>query len=230
MGLPNSNPGVLTPSGLIQSPKQVWDYVLCYECEQMLNDKGEKYVMSHIYGRGSFPLLGILSHSKLEKADRFLTWFDKRSTPTINRDALGYFALSVFWRAAVRKWKMFGGLTLQLDLGSYKESIRSYLVGQAPFPADTILMAIVCTDSASQNTFFAPNKSGEAEGRPTHMFQARGLIFMMTTGTGMVDAMKSLCMASGSDRWIGMRGCEDKARIAVHHIAGEAGIREVFGR
>jgi|ERR1017187_178788 hypothetical protein len=191
-GMPNPNPGLLTPQGLIQAPRQVTDHVLCFECEQQFNHKGEKYAMSHVCHRGSFPLLKILLTSKPTKSDIVFTWFDQGSTPTIDRDALGYFALSVFWRAAVHEWTIDKGVTHQIHLGAYQETIRTYLYGQTPFPSNVILMTIVCTDAASQNTFFAPTMSGKKGGLTTYMFQARGLSFMMTSGEAMMLGMKSL--------------------------------------
>jgi hypothetical protein len=48
------------------------------------------------------------------------------SIPTINMDALVYFAMSIFWRASLRKWKTVSGHTDQLKLGAAQEDIRTF--------------------------------------------------------------------------------------------------------
>jgi hypothetical protein len=132
------------------------------------------------------------------------------------------------WRATVHEWTMAEGMTHQIHLGVYQEAIRAYLLGLTPFPAEVILMTIVCTDAASQNTFFAPTMSGQKDRLTTHMFQARGLSFMMTSGKGMIDEMKTLCCMGGADRWILQRSCEDKVRMAAVNLGGETELRRLF--
>jgi hypothetical protein len=62
----------------------------------------------------------------------------------------------------------------------------------------------------------------------THMFHAPELSFMMTASKRMSDGMKTLCTVTGNDRWILMRSCEEKVRMAVDHIGGKNQLNELF--
>jgi hypothetical protein len=227
-GMPNANPGFLTADGIIQTPHQVKDYVLCFDCEQLLNEKGEKYAMSVVKDRGRFPLLVTLNAAKMTKRSPVFDWYDKASTPTVDRDALGYFAMSVFWRAAAHDWSKPGHPHPTIRFGPYQEKIRRYLLGEAPFPEDMMLMLVVCTDTLSQNTWFFPSKNARKTAHTAHSFQVRGLNFLLNAGKQMPDGMKSLCFVSGIDRWILKRSCEEKVIEAASNLGGEAAVRELF--
>jgi len=47
--------------------------------------------------------------------------------------------------------------------------------------------------NGTENTFFVPNTSGKKAQLTTHMFQARGLSFMLTVGKAMNEGFKTLC-------------------------------------
>jgi hypothetical protein len=74
-------------------------------------------------GQSSLPIAGAANHS------------NQAESPTVDRDRLGYFALSVFWRASVHIWKQRDGASITIDLGkSYDESLRQFLLGQSALP------------------------------------------------------------------------------------------------
>jgi hypothetical protein len=82
----------------------------------------------------------------------------------IETEKLGYFALSVIWRAAVHQWATpFGGKTTVLNLGAAEESIRKFLLGEAQFPTNVAILATVCTDPYSK-VFYMPSQ--KREGNP----------------------------------------------------------------
>ena len=64
-----------------------------------------------------------------------------RGAKNIDHDKLMYFALSVFWRGAVKVWNRGGDTTDLLDLGQYEEPIRLFLLGKAPVPKDVVVVA-----------------------------------------------------------------------------------------
>ena len=68
----------------------------------------------------------------------------------IDTDKLGYFALSVLWRAAVREWRTAKDERYQIQLGEYEEPMRQYLLGTAGFPQNVSVVATVCSDSLSR--------------------------------------------------------------------------------
>jgi hypothetical protein len=206
----NPNPTLISARGIVQTSRQITDYLLCKDCEDRFNKNGENYVMGLINGKGQFPLLKILRAAQPQKVTPVFTHYDLKATPEIDRDKLGYFALSVFWRAAVHSWDEPDDSKPMIDLGQFREPIRKYLRGEACFPEKIALMFVVCTDNLSQNAFYAPNK-GNAD-QETFTFQIRGLNFFL-----MVDQpqMAAVCGITGADKWILARSCEDKVQSAV---------------
>jgi hypothetical protein len=94
----------------------------------------------------------------------------------VNMEALGYYALSTFWRGSVHHWKTPTGIT-GVELGKYQEPIRRYLLGLIGMPQSIVLRLIVATDWATQNTSMFPHEGERATDRSVFSFVARGLVF-----------------------------------------------------
>jgi len=128
-GGPNPYPTMVSRRGKIQTSKEIKDYVLCRECERRFNEKGERYTMARVTQRGGrvFPLLNTLLAGERTKEAYGFTYYGKEVSQSIDRDQLGYFALSVFWRASVHSWhRPFGGNN-NIDLGEHQEALRCSL-------------------------------------------------------------------------------------------------------
>lgn len=64
-------------------------------------------------------------------------WSEISSSPEVKRDDLAYFALSVFWRAAIHRWPdpEDPTRTIKIELGpSNTELLRRFLLGEAALP------------------------------------------------------------------------------------------------
>jgi hypothetical protein len=129
-GDPNPYPTMVTARGKFQTSKEIKDYVLCRECEQRFNRNGERYTMSQVAqkGGGSFPLLQTLRSCQQTKEAYGATYYGQSATLTIDRDKIGYFALSVFWRAGAHSWRRPFGANNQIHLGEHQEMLRLYLL------------------------------------------------------------------------------------------------------
>ena len=83
-----------------------------------------------------FPLLDTLRATAPTWGSPEFVGYEVAATPDIDREKLGYFALSVFWRASVHIWRERGEEPITLDLGKvYNKSFRQYLLGQTGFPS-----------------------------------------------------------------------------------------------
>ena len=102
---PNPNPAVITSRGTVQTSQQMKDFLLCKDCEDLFNNHGEKYVMGQVNRSGKFPLLETLRKATPTRITGGFHWYSIVDVLSVDRDKLGYFALSVFWRAAVHVWK-----------------------------------------------------------------------------------------------------------------------------
>lgn len=216
--LPNPNPMVVTARASVQSSLQVADYLLCRDCEQLFSSKGEQYVMTQVFDGRRFPLLDTLRSTTGQKMGSEFVAYSQRTTPNVDRNKLGYFALSIFWRASVHVWKRRGEAPITIDVGkSYNESLRQFLVGQAGFPSNVVVYVMACTDGTSQECFFAPSL-GFKGNYHTYTFQAKGLLFFMTVGKLIPPELINFCTVSGPERWIYVRDCQQKVSQAFYRL------------
>jgi hypothetical protein len=216
-GASNPNPTVMTSRGTVQTSQQMKDFLLCMDCEDLFNQQGERYVLGQVSRRGRFPFLETLQKATPTKIAAGFTWYDIVAVPNVDREKLGYFALSVFWRAAVHVWRKPDPAPEPIDLGPYEETLRKYLLGQTRFPANVVLFVIVCTDTVSQDSFHVPSR-GRKEQDTTHTFQARGINFFMTIGKRIPETMRKNCSVTSVDKWIFLRSCEEKLIAAAKRL------------
>jgi len=209
-GAANPNPYLISAKRTIQTSRQIKDYVLCRDCEQRINRGGEHYAMSQVNRNGSFPLLAMLNSVPASRSSSGFSWYYANSTPSIDRDKLGYFALSVFWRASVHIWHRPEKKEPPIRLGALEEPIRRYLLGLRSFPDDVVvLLLFVCTDLFSQNVFYEPSKGNELDDT-TWTFQVRGLNFFLSAKAGKPSGLADACMVTGQKRMITTRSCQEK--------------------
>ena len=155
----NPNPVIVGRDVTATTSKQGSDYVLCSDCEQLLNRNGESWMLRQVWDGKRFPLLDRLSLAHRDYTFQEALVFSGNAVG-IDTDKLAYFGLSVFWRAAVHRWEYpFGGFTQPINLGAAQESMRKFLLGQQDFPLETTVMATVCTDKESAGSFFMPCKA-----------------------------------------------------------------------
>lgn len=149
-GQPNPNPMVVTGKFRRLTSYQYQDHFLCDECEALFNTGGEQWTMAHCYrGRGRFLLRDSLLEATpsltVEDTSVYLT----AELPLINSAAVTYFAMSVFWRTAVRSWTVRGDTWEPIKLGPYAESIRLFLLGRDTFPAEHVAQRVCLVRSCS---------------------------------------------------------------------------------
>ena len=163
-------------------------------------DNGETHVLNAIAGKSTrrFPL-----------ADRMKVAYPRDFDPTASRfcaddfgldvEKLAYFALSVVWRGTVHQWTKFDGtLTELLPFGHFEPSMRSYLLGETPFPVNACVIVIVCSDKASREIFYMPSAFLEPglEGTFNCRFVARGVTFRCLFGEFPAAFHNMCCRAS----------------------------------
>ena len=112
------------------SSRQVSDYVFCAECEALLNEGGEQWVLANCWrGGASFKLRDSLRRSEPSLGKSGMLVFEASQIPSIQVTKLVYFASSIIWRASIHIWKYEGHQLKTLDLGvGYQEEFRLYLL------------------------------------------------------------------------------------------------------
>jgi hypothetical protein len=165
---------ISTFSGTIKTKTQIKQPLCCEECEQRFNQGGETHVLDVIAPKNTrgFPL-----HERMQIA------YARDRDPSVSRfygpdfsldmDKFAYFAVSVVWRVAASQWLMQdGNLTQEVNLGTFQENMRRYLLGETPLPSDMAVIVIVCSDVESRKRFCHP--SGHVEGAASILDFYRG--------------------------------------------------------
>lgn len=97
-GASNPNPTLVTEKGTKQTSRQIRNFVLCRDCEQLFSKNGENYVMTQVFDGNTkkFPLLDVLHATTPTWGGPEFVGYDLTVTPAVDRNRLAYFALSVF--------------------------------------------------------------------------------------------------------------------------------------
>lgn len=190
--------------------------LLCFECEQRFSAMGESEVLGQIaskIAKKAFPLHErLLSEQPREEYPdvRLYNGVDVK----LDTDKFAYFMLSLVWRGAVHSWqKQDGSFTRQLQLGQFTEPIRQFLLGEAPFPSDTAVIVIVCTDTVSRRTWFLPTEFWELDCFNVR-FHALGVHFRAIMGRNLPIFFRRACCRSAG-KWIVMGDCETRTMQAL---------------
>jgi hypothetical protein len=158
-------------------------YLLCLDCEQRFNRRGESEVLLWIAPKTlkAFPLHELLTKSSPRESTGAYARFSGNDIG-VKMDPFAYFALSVLWRAAVTEWPLPDGrMTTPIDLGEYQERIRRFLIGETAFPSGVFVIVCVCVDLESQTVWYEP---APVQGVPykEYGFLIRGVYFRVHLG------------------------------------------------
>jgi hypothetical protein len=138
--LKNPNPVMSVNGRLKQVSAQYRGFVFCTSCEDLLNKKGEKWLLANLpKNDGGYPLQDALvpltPTLSVPRCDRY----NVSGVKPFDLEKLVYFATSVFWRGAVHGWETtIGQKAPPVDLGVYLEPMRRFLLGE-PFPDNVVL-------------------------------------------------------------------------------------------
>lgn len=209
----NPHPILVTKDGSRSSSDQITDNVFCAECEGRLDQLGENYTLRYAANKRRFRLLEELESITPALTKKEWRGYKAADTPQIKRDDLAYFALSVFWRAAIHSWPDANG-TGRKDIlslgGENTEGLRRFLMGEGPMPSTMVLFFVVLTDRLSQASFYTPNLSHKRDFRWFYGFSACGFMFQLTVGKNLDYQNTAICFVRSPERWIWVRDGEAK--------------------
>lgn len=103
-------PIVVGDGALIPTDRQLQDHLLCQECEDILNDGGETWIIDKLARlEKAFPLFDSVTAIPPAHNLERTKIYHAAKTPTIDVEKLVHFGMGLFWKAAVHSWK--GGET-----------------------------------------------------------------------------------------------------------------------
>ena len=216
----NPHPLLISARGAQSSSSQVTDNVLCEKCESLLAKNGEDYALRVAADERGFNLLDGLTRAGLIQGKEF-RWSELGNSPEVKRDHLVYFAVSVFWRAAVHRWPdpEDPTRTIKIELGAENtELLRRFLLGEAALPLTVNVSFYVLTDRLSQATIYLPGRTSKVGFRWGFGFVACGFMFNLFLGKKVDPAASRVCLIHSPERFIWIRDGEQKTLEAVGHI------------
>jgi hypothetical protein len=180
---------------VIESDRQLQDYLLCRECEDSLNKGGETSLLPLLSQyRGPFPFYDLLTKFPPDAIDGDAAGYATARNPEIHSDKLIHFAMGVFWKAAVHSWS--GTRTeSMIDLGNYAEPIRIFLRGRTGFPKHMALTVGVLPPPAQLISFHNPYR-GSINRWHNFLFYVSGIEFSLAVGKAVDNALRESCFAS----------------------------------
>lgn len=137
---------------ILPTDRQTKDYLLCQECEDVLNRGGEGWIADKLATwERTFPLYDILTEQKPSFDEDGGAVYLAAENPEIKVDKLAHFALGLFWKASVHSWSG-SGTSPRIELGPYSDKIRRWLRGESEFPEHVFLLVVVEKPSNAQIT------------------------------------------------------------------------------
>jgi hypothetical protein len=230
-GGPLGDPILVTRETTGQTGRQFWAHLLCSECEKRFNDGGEAYVMGQVHNGERFPLLERLNVAMPVQAAPGIALFSGRAMG-VDTDRLAYFAMSIFWRASVRRWPSHGGGQIWKSLGADEDRVRRYLLGETPFPENMVLLITVCNDWQSQGSFFSP---AAVRGAPASFgLQTRGIYFRLFVGPDIPEGARRTGCIPSEARYVALGDCFKISFGAFRYLRETtreaAGLRDAVGK
>lgn len=177
--------------------KQVTNFLLCANCEDLFSKNGEK-AMGRLWATHTdFPLLDLLARdAHIVTGERFSV-YDPRKIDKAIRDALFYFAVSIFWRAHVWDWGRQTDSYRQALGTKYEFAFRQFLLGNAGLPS--VKLMLILNDSSTLNGFISMPYAGKTNSCYIHNFDLLGIKFSLVVGGHPPAALEAAFAQFNSD-------------------------------
>jgi hypothetical protein len=183
----NPNPILITSKKLVQTSRQTVMHMLCANCEALLNERGEKWVLPLLANQDkSFPLLELLEKIVPDAYDGAgAAVYAASRNSEFKTDMLCHFALGIFWKSSVycpprRPSKS------QIDLGRHSDVLRCLLQGPTvqPLPDGLALLIVLLPPPRISNLTHLPIEGGEGLGYRSFNLYVPGVQFTLLIGKG----------------------------------------------
>ena len=194
-GLNVNQPMVITAKRVFQSSRHITAHSFCGDCEQIFNKNGESWVAEKLATLAAFPLRDImLAAPPLIQPEPDFKIFSCDTIPGFERDKLVHFATGIFWKSAARAWNMLDGPPEQIELGRYREPLRQFLLGAAPFPRYMKLLTFIEANTPVIAT--TPPQRFQQKGCHLFGFYMNGLVSWLAVGKGAMAPFGDSCTAT----------------------------------
>lgn len=180
--------------------KQISDHVLCGDCEHRFGEVENWMSRQHLQHDGSFPLRdSVVAQPPL--CDDPGHGVVSGKAAKIDAGRYVYFASSILWRAGAHVWGK-GLDRVTIDLGSYEEQLRLYLLGQTPFPADIVIGMFVAAKADTKDQFATTPVPLNVRGYHRYELIIPGIQFAIMLGQRMPEEARSSCLLRSAENLV----------------------------
>jgi hypothetical protein len=194
----NATPIRVGDGVIFPTDRETQDYLLCLDCEDILNKGGESWVNSKLCTvERKFPLYDFVASGPVAAEDPDGVLYFAAQNPLIDVHKLVHFGLGIFWKAAVHSWK---GNTTEpmIELGPYCEPVRTWLKGESDFPKWMFLWVTLSRPHRVQLTLNVPVPTARTGWKTFHTHML-GLTFMLNVGKGVPLETRESCFRDNPD-------------------------------
>jgi len=194
---------------MIETSRQVHDYVLCLDCEQLLNVNGEQWVLERLAVGLASPLYYALGGLEPIHRETDLDVYAVVRNPEFDVEKIVHFGVGVFYKAAVHRWRIDKNRWQKLSFGAYLEPLRLFLLGQKAFPAGRATLTFcLLPPTNSPKRIYNPYEWMPGE-HHTYSFCIIGLEFWLSLGKQISQDFCHLCFATKPYRPVVVNGHTD---------------------
>ena len=181
----SGSPVVIQDGTAVQTSRQWRARLLCADCEQILNQRGEDWVLRNCYrGKGVFRLAALLREELTQGGPLAEGMYGLRSTTAVALNRLTHFAAGVFWRAAVRSWTLRRcGTPVRLRLGPYEERLRRFLLGGSAPQGVCFFVVLISRTTDDTAALYPPEATDRGDSYRHYQFLIPGLFFQVVLGS-----------------------------------------------
>lgn len=196
-GTDGLDPIMFTSDVVLPTARQTQDYLLCGDCEDLLNKGGETWITSKLatYEK-TFRLYDLVVSGPVLVSEHDWRVYCGARNPNIEVDKIIHFAMGLFWKASVHPWRGDRNEP-RINLGPYSEEIRRFLNGDC-FPANIALAVALSPPGLAYIGFNDPYEAARDLHRNFMLF-VPGMWFMLSVGKTLSSETRALCIASNPD-------------------------------
>jgi hypothetical protein len=175
--------------------RHIADELLCRACEQRFSKYGEAWTIKNMARRRRFRIQAILENAQPTVTNNRLAVFGQVAGIDVER--LVYFALSIFWRASVHRWRDpdTDRIVETISLGDFEEPIRQFLVSGTTWPSHVVVLVSVWPCRNPPLIFRTPVVAKQ-DGFENFEFSIPGITFKLATDSGIPDNLRQMCSQS----------------------------------
>jgi len=190
---------VINPDFLGFSDRQIHTPLLCFDCEDILNKGGEAWLIPLLAEYdGKFPLHEIVIRLPPESTDGDADCHAAVRNSAIECEKLTHFAMGIFWKAAVHSWRRAKTETV-IELGGYRESVRTFLLGESAFPSHMALTVGIVPAPTKLAVFELPTMERQT-GWHEFSFYIPGIKFVLAVGKSISPDVTNSCFTGNAGR------------------------------